>query len=233
MPEILLIPDQPAAAGRMKPCRSKRDARRCAIAQVAWDAFREQGFDAASMSLISERLGGSKATLYQYFRSKEDLFLAAVDAALETGRFVAPLDAGGDLRARLTKFARDYLSLSLRPEVLSLDRVLISQSAHLPACEEIYDRLVRRQWRPVADALQAAMDSGELRKADAWQASILLKALIESDTVSRHLHAAVRPADPVEIEATVAAVISTFFQLYGNLSPTRPPAGAGSSASDR
>ena len=37
-----------------------------------------QGFAATSMSAIATRLGGSKGTLYNYFKSKEELFGAVV-----------------------------------------------------------------------------------------------------------------------------------------------------------
>src|SRR5581483_9396609 len=58
--------------------RLDRDARREAILDVARDVFLEEGFAAASMSTIAARLGGSKATLYNYFKSKEEIFEAYV-----------------------------------------------------------------------------------------------------------------------------------------------------------
>ncbi len=56
----------------------KREARREAMLAVALDLFREVGFEAASMSQIAARVGGSKATLYNYFSSKEELLLERV-----------------------------------------------------------------------------------------------------------------------------------------------------------
>ena len=56
--------------------RLDRDARRELILDVAQDVFLEEGFAAASMSTIAARLGGSKGTLYNYFRSKDELFAA-------------------------------------------------------------------------------------------------------------------------------------------------------------
>src|SRR4051812_22630064 len=59
--------------------RLDRDARREAILDVAQEVFLEEGFAAASMSTIAARLGGSKGTLYNYFKSKDDLFNAYVE----------------------------------------------------------------------------------------------------------------------------------------------------------
>ena len=56
--------------------RVKTPARREAILAVAADVFKEMGFEGASMAEISARIGGSKATLYGYFKSKEELFVA-------------------------------------------------------------------------------------------------------------------------------------------------------------
>ncbi len=42
------------------------------------------GYAAAAMSVISQRLGGSKATLYAYFPSKEDLLEAIIRRQCET-----------------------------------------------------------------------------------------------------------------------------------------------------
>jgi AcrR family transcriptional regulator len=60
------------------PQRTSRDLRRDAIIEVAREVFFEEGYAAASMSSIAARLGGSKGTLYNYFRSKEELFEAQV-----------------------------------------------------------------------------------------------------------------------------------------------------------
>ena len=57
--------------------RVRTDEKRREIVDVASELFEEHGFERTSMSMISERLGGSKATLYGYFKSKEQL-LAAV-----------------------------------------------------------------------------------------------------------------------------------------------------------
>ncbi len=43
---------------------------------MALDLFIEQGFDATSLRQIAERLGVTKAALYYYFESKDDILLA-------------------------------------------------------------------------------------------------------------------------------------------------------------
>ncbi|MFN5308356.1 MAG: TetR/AcrR family transcriptional regulator, partial [Candidatus Kapaibacterium sp.] len=46
---------------------------------IATDVFSKKGFHATKMSEIAEAAGVAKGTLYEYFSTKEDLFLAIYD----------------------------------------------------------------------------------------------------------------------------------------------------------
>ena len=63
--------------------RTKSPARRQAILDVAAQTFRELGYERTTMCEIRARVGGSKATLYSYFASKEELFFAVIAADVE------------------------------------------------------------------------------------------------------------------------------------------------------
>ena len=94
--------------------KSKTESKRQAILQAAADIFREVGFDRATMSDIRERIGGSKATLYNYFPSKEKLFFEvmhhAKEAELEaiTGELNADAD---DLKRELVHFGQKFMAV--------------------------------------------------------------------------------------------------------------------------
>src|ERR1700759_262923 len=66
------------------PLRVRTEARRRAILDAARSVFEEQGFDRATMAQISERLGGSKTTLYSPFPTKEELVVACVQEDIAT-----------------------------------------------------------------------------------------------------------------------------------------------------
>src|ERR1700746_2932734 len=77
--------------------RPSKDERREAIIEVARQVFFEEGYAAASMSTIAARLGGSKGTLYNYFKSKEELFEAYIrDSCARIGGPVFELPEAGD-----------------------------------------------------------------------------------------------------------------------------------------
>ena len=63
--------------------RVRTEAKRAAIVSAAQAAFQEAGFERASMAEIAARAETSKVTLYNYFPSKEALF---VEATLEHRR---------------------------------------------------------------------------------------------------------------------------------------------------
>ncbi|HEX7799639.1 MAG TPA: helix-turn-helix domain-containing protein, partial [Asticcacaulis sp.] len=93
---------------------SFKDQRRERIIQVARSVFFEVGYAGASMSLISQRLGGSKATLYAYFNSKEDLFAAIIREGCQDMAAIFRKHIGtNDLRSSLTQVAREMMSLIL------------------------------------------------------------------------------------------------------------------------
>ena len=55
------------------------------IIHAAIESFGQTGFDRTKMDDIAKRLGLSKGTLYLYFKSKEDLFLAICERNLGEG----------------------------------------------------------------------------------------------------------------------------------------------------
>jgi AcrR family transcriptional regulator len=69
-------PDLADPAATATPDPSTHVDTRQRILDVALDLFIEQGFDGTSLRQIAERLGVTKAALYYYFESKDDILLA-------------------------------------------------------------------------------------------------------------------------------------------------------------
>ncbi len=95
----------------------KNDSKRQAILENAYRLFRAQGFDGTSMAEITSQVGGSKATLYSHFHSKEELFVECMMAALQNymSDTLKHLDASrSDPQAALRNFGAAYHSLLTR-----------------------------------------------------------------------------------------------------------------------
>lgn len=56
----------------------QKRAKAAAIAQVAGTIFQEKGFNQISMNEIAKRAGMSKGTLFNYYKTKEDLFMTVL-----------------------------------------------------------------------------------------------------------------------------------------------------------
>src|SRR5580700_4792842 len=106
--------------------KTKTESKRQAILQAAAEVFREVGFDRASMSDIRARVGGSKATLYNYFPSKEKLFFEVMYQAkeLELGAITGALDPDADdLKQELLHFGQRILAVLYSPEAIAIRRL--------------------------------------------------------------------------------------------------------------
>src|SRR3990172_9523505 len=81
----------PAETSEPEPQGSspRRVARRQAILDAARELFLERGYDGISMGDVVERAGGSLATVYSCFGSKEGLFDAILDEL--SAEIAAPL----------------------------------------------------------------------------------------------------------------------------------------------
>src|SRR5690349_18099392 len=92
----------------------RTDAKRDEILAVARAAFLELGYERTSMAEIATRVGGSKATLYGYFPSKEALFLAIIEQLGE--QYITPAlteleeSPEADVRTALRRFGEQFLA---------------------------------------------------------------------------------------------------------------------------
>ena len=54
----------------------QKQRRRQAMIDVAWQLFQQSSYQAITMAEVAERAGIAKGTVYLYFKTKEELFLA-------------------------------------------------------------------------------------------------------------------------------------------------------------
>jgi AcrR family transcriptional regulator len=123
--------------------RSSPDQRRDHIIAVAAEVFAEVGYGASSMSTIAARLGGSKATLYKYFASKEQLFGAVMGQRCE--RILAPLrdlrsSEGEDLETLLSEFGTRLLTKIYEPGSRDVHRMIQSEGSRFPELARVFFR---------------------------------------------------------------------------------------------
>ena len=198
--------------------RAKTETRRQAILDAAAVVFQETGFERTTMAAICERLGYSKATLYNYFASKEELFSAVVFEATEAEfqAMLTALDATvEDMTEALHKFGRGLLTLLYSPQVQAVRRLIVAEAGRSELGKKCYELGPMRNEAAMAAFLQQAMDNGRLRQADAHVAALHLRGLLEAEWLDRFLFQMLEPLSVQDMNATVERAVAAFMAAYG------------------
>ena len=194
--------------------RSSPDERRDHIIAVAAEAFADEGYGATSMSTIAARLGGSKATLYKYFPSKELLFEAVMQQRCQ--RVLAPLrdlrsSDDDDFESLLAGFGSRFLTRIYEAGALDVHRLIQSEGGRFPELAEVFFRAGPDN---VVEELRATLDrfaaSGLNECDDLYLAAGQFLGMVRGD---RHLRftAGLLPApDQAEIDRHAAHAARIF-----------------------
>ena len=204
----------------------KSDSKRRAILDTAYRLFRTQGFDKTSVSEITAEVGGSKATIYSHFPSKEELFVECMMAAAENymaGTLKHLEDASADPAVALFDFGRSFLKFICSPEQLEVRRLMIAEAARSGTGELFFDKISVLRAH-VSAFMSACMASGTLRRDDPDLAADHLGALLEAE-ILEPLLLQVREACPSEKEIVLAAkrAVATFLRAYAPAGRQRKP----------
>lgn len=207
--------------------RTKSEARRQAILNAAAEVFQETGFERTSMADICRHVGYSKATLYSYFTSKEELFLEVVLEATEV-EFQATHEALDptmqDFNQALISFGTRLLTLLYSPQVQAVRRLVVSEAGRSDLGKKCYELGPVRSQAVVAEFLRQAMDKGQLRQANPHVASLHLRGLLEAEWLDRFMFQALDTPSTMEITETAERAISVFMAAYGPTGGTKAKA---------
>ncbi len=102
------------------PKKIDHQERKEKILRTALDVFAKEGYHNSNLSLIAEKTGISRPTIYQYFHDKDEIYYYAVK--LETGRLfmkysaMAWGDDGGDEIERMRNILFDIIDEAIKNE---------------------------------------------------------------------------------------------------------------------
>ncbi|MGO4852380.1 TetR/AcrR family transcriptional regulator [Phaeovulum sp. W22_SRMD_FR3] len=209
------------------------DKKRDEITDAAGRIFLAHGFGVATIAMIAAEAQASKATLYRYFQSKEEIFAAYVERAgahhaqLLAERFPLEPTAEASLRA----LGRRYLALLLSPPIVAVNRLVIGEAERFPQLTEIY---FENGPRKVIDFLERALADmvakGWIDAADTRRAAWHFKAQCELRLYERSLWGFRDAPGPEAIEAHLQSAIPLFLQVLKAMAAMSAPAPTGPSA---
>jgi len=194
-----------------------RDQRREAILAVAREVFFEQGYSAASMSTIAARLGGSKGTLYNYFRSKEELFEAQVrDMCGDAADRILDVGEDGPPAETLTRLGEQYLQHLYSEDTVQMFRILVAEAQRSPELARVfYEVGPARGQKGLQNYLEAAQARGLIEVSDCALAAEQFLSLCKGRA---HLQFLLNLIPPLGVEAMrlhTAQAVKAFMTLYG------------------
>ena len=196
--------------------RVKTEARRRAILEAAKHVFLERGFSGASMAEVAARTGGSKQTIYSYFPSKEELFVAMM---LEKGAvMIEPIfeqfENCADRARALRDFAAQLIRFLTDPEVLAFRRIIYAEGARSNLGKLYFENGPKPGWMRIAEDVRRAMDAGQMRRGDPWMAVQHFSALCEAGPVQGLLEGSVEEVTDEELVRATEAAVDVFLRAY-------------------
>jgi AcrR family transcriptional regulator len=138
----------PAGEPHPEPPSTERAGTRERILDVALDLFVEHGFDGTSLRQIAEELGITKAALYYYFASKDDILMALHMRLHEFGQEVirtigdepVTLESWAVLLGELTSQMMDQRKIFLLHERNQATFEKLHRKEHMDAHEDLQAR---------------------------------------------------------------------------------------------
>lgn len=166
------------------------DSKREAILQAATRLFLTHNYRSVSMDKIAQAAPVSKATLYNYFSSKNDLVVAVVTALctslLQT--ISQTLSTTDDFEPSLKKIARELVDLLYSPEGLAIYRLLICESHEFPELGQVaYDSGARQALDDLESYLQSLHSNEQFNIPQPRFAADAFFALLKGDLLFRCL----------------------------------------------
>lgn len=187
------------------------------IVAVAQRYFLEHGYAATTMSGIAAALGGSKGTLWTYFRSKEELFAAALagKAAQYQAELSQLLDPSIPLPIALERACLSLFDQITSPEVIAIHRLIIAEGCRFPQLAKMFFDLAPKNTKTLmAEFIGDAMARGALREANPQEAAHALTALLMAGSHKQLLMGGIDEVGPQTAQAEVRFAVDLFLRAY-------------------
>lgn len=188
------------------------------IVEAAVALFLAQGYGAVSMDAIARSAGVSKATLYAYFTSKDQLFATLIgDACRENTENGANFPAeASDIAEALTQIGACVLHFVLQERKLAIYRMTVAEATRFPELGQAF--MVngpQRVHQRLAEWMEQQTRAGRLATPDAPLAADQFLALLRTGMFLRATLGLGPAPGEEEIAATVAGAVATFLRAFG------------------
>lgn len=209
------VKDDAAASGRF--AAGEDPVKREQILAGATRVFLRDGFAAASMNDITREAGVSKGTIYVYFRDKEDLFVAMVEAKREA--FLSSLRTvladNENIEAGLYRFGVKFLEHMTDENTVTAMRTVLGVRERMPALCSRFFRGPQNLRTVLHDYLAHYVEDGTLVTNDLDLASGQFLDLVSGSFFKFRLFGTMpEPPSEEEISRVIRGAIFVFMAAY-------------------
>jgi len=185
--------------------------------EAAYRLFMERGYGAVSVDDVIREAGGSKATLYKFFGSKEGLMRAVVESLAD--RMLREIDvqfpSGRSVRESLLQIGGVLVELALSENAITQQRHAVAHARAFPDVSRIwFDSGPNRTMEGIAAFLELETRAGRLRVRDPGRAAWFFGGMVIFKENFRRMIGA-RPATKAELKETVVQAVDAFLAAYG------------------
>ncbi len=188
--------------------------RRKAIVEAAREVFSEKGYNGTTIDNVAARAEFAKATLYKFFKNKEELYLSVVEDVFREINEIAEKAMMEDLPVRdkfalfidrlITRFSdhADFFRLLMR-EVGRINMAGWKGSSHAEIHDKLNDILARE--------LDRGIKQKQIKKIDALRAAQVFNHMV----YAYHMNNLFYEHDEKMREEAVDFLVSVFFDGIG------------------
>jgi AcrR family transcriptional regulator len=203
------------------PTNARGERRREALLKAAREVFLDKGYAAASVEDVVGRVGGSKATLYSYFGSKEGLFDGMICGLCDELRdqLAIPREVDGDIELTLNRFGKRMLKQFLDPNRIAMHRAIFAEAFKFPRlAQRLYESGPQRGAQEFSIFLRRQHEARVLSCPEPETAAICFSEMIKAAPQRRAMLGLPAFKSEREMEKYIASAVRIF--LHGSL-PTK------------
>ncbi|MCR9095384.1 MAG: TetR/AcrR family transcriptional regulator [bacterium] len=189
----------------------KKAESRKRILEAARDVFFRDGFMSANLDEMAEKAGVAKGTLYRYFESKADLYVAVLTNNYEIflELMVEAGERGDSGLERVQSIARFYFDHWMdHPDYFQIFWAVDNESVIGELPKDVLEKIEEfweRNLNVIHGALVYGVERGEFVECDTWEVATMLwsvaDSLIESDNTRARRKIRRRPLEPLFMHA--------------------------------
>jgi AcrR family transcriptional regulator len=218
---------QTLSSDRAPRWERRKESRPAELLAAALDCFVERGYAATRLDDVAARAGVSKGTLYLYYSSKDQLFMAVVRESIipliEAFRHEVTVSSAtsADL---LRRFIQGWWQQVGETQLAGIAKLVVAEAGNFPEVARFFhDEVAAPNRRLVAGIIERGVRGGEFRAVDAEAIAQLVLAPLVLQAIWNHSILPCCAADDARVttDRILAAHLDTVLRALAPSSPTR------------